>query len=112
MLFRPPVRSDRKGKRPAVESARKANSVAESEEKAADKGKGKAKAAKVTPKALKANTVGDLSDEEKPRKNAYSAELIKQLGFDPTAKDGRTGWDANIQNKVRGTRSCCSTDNG
>ena len=76
------------------------------------KGKGKAEAAKVRPKALKADAVVDVSDEEKPRKNAYSAELIKQLGFDPTAKDGRPGWDANIQNKVRGTGTCCSTDNG
>ena len=43
LLFRPPVRSVGKGKRPAVEAARKAKSAAESEEKAADKGKGKAR---------------------------------------------------------------------
>ena len=39
-------------------------------------------------------------EERKLRKNAYSAELIKQLGFDPTGKDGRPAKDAMVQNKV------------
>ncbi|KAI0674033.1 hypothetical protein C8Q78DRAFT_1067200 [Trametes maxima] len=35
-----------------------------------------------------------------PRKNAYSAQLIKQLGFDPTAKDGRRVKDVGVQGKL------------
>lgn len=42
------------------------------------------------------------SDEagQKPRGNAYSATLIKQLGFDPTAKNGQKVKDDNVQSKV------------
>ncbi|KZT71219.1 hypothetical protein DAEQUDRAFT_707592 [Daedalea quercina L-15889] len=42
------------------------------------------------------------SDEENKRahKNAYSANLIKQLGFDPTAKDGRKTTDSKLQSKL------------
>ncbi|OJT02547.1 DNA replication licensing factor mcm10 [Trametes pubescens] len=42
------------------------------------------------------------SDEEdpKPRGNAYSATLIKQLGFDPTAKNGQKVKDDNVQSKL------------
>lgn len=39
-------------------------------------------------------------DEKKPRKNAYSAHLIRQLGFDPTAKEGKRSADSNLQIKV------------
>ncbi|KAI0763988.1 hypothetical protein BD413DRAFT_198810 [Trametes elegans] len=42
----------------------------------------------------------DNDEDRKPRKNAYSAQLIKQLGFDPTAKDGRQAKDANVQSKL------------
>lgn len=42
------------------------------------------------------------SDEEsRPRGHAYSASLIKQLGFDPTAKNGQKVKDDNVQSKVR-----------
>ncbi|OSD07685.1 hypothetical protein PYCCODRAFT_1401648 [Trametes coccinea BRFM310] len=40
------------------------------------------------------------SDSNKPRKHGYSAQLIKQLGFDPTAKDGRKVKDENVQSKL------------
>lgn len=46
----------------------------------------------------------ESSDDDKtknPRKNAYSAHLIRQLGFDPTAKDGRRPADTTVQSKVR-----------
>lgn len=39
-------------------------------------------------------------DDPKPRGNAYSATLIKQLGFDPTAKNGQKVKDDNVQSKV------------
>ncbi|KAI9068995.1 hypothetical protein FKP32DRAFT_1560581 [Trametes sanguinea] len=41
------------------------------------------------------------SEDHKPsRKHGYSAQLIKQLGFDPTAKDGRKVKDENVQSKL------------
>ncbi|EIW55973.1 uncharacterized protein TRAVEDRAFT_39067 [Trametes versicolor FP-101664 SS1] len=39
-------------------------------------------------------------DDPKPRGNAYSATLIKQLGFDPTAKNGQKVKDDNVQSKL------------
>lgn len=39
-----------------------------------------------------------------PPKHTYSAGLIKQLGFDPTSKDGRRSADPKLQNKVSFTR--------
>ncbi|KAI0711612.1 hypothetical protein C8Q76DRAFT_623679 [Earliella scabrosa] len=54
---------------------------------------GKAKESKLEPTAKQ-------EDDSRMRKNAYSAELIKQLGFDPTAKDGRAPKDAEIQSKL------------
>ncbi|KZT02785.1 uncharacterized protein LAESUDRAFT_738494 [Laetiporus sulphureus 93-53] len=43
------------------------------------------------------------ADEEEPRKKrktAYSAQMIKRLGFDPTAKDGRRAADDEVQSKL------------
>jgi len=50
----------------------------------------------------------DLPDAEtNTTKNSYSAEVIKQLGFDPTAKAGQTrGGDSTMQ-KVS-NRGCCN----
>ncbi|KAI0827195.1 hypothetical protein BC628DRAFT_1371381 [Trametes gibbosa] len=42
----------------------------------------------------------DSDEERKPRKSAYSAALIKQLGFDPTAKDGKKVKDEHVQSKL------------
>ena len=39
-------------------------------------------------------------ETDKPVKNAYSANLIKALGFDPTAKDGHRSKDADVEKKV------------
>ncbi|KAI0718404.1 hypothetical protein C8T65DRAFT_763318 [Cerioporus squamosus] len=63
------------------------------------KGKGKEKTEVVKNGDMSSKSEAD-GDEEQPRKNAYSAELIKQLGFDPTAKDGRAVKDANVQSKM------------
>ena len=43
-----------------------------------------------------------MEDDEvhKPRRNAYSAQLIRQIGFDPTAKEGRKVKDTDVQSKV------------
>ena len=45
-----------------------------------------------------------IEEEEvhRTRRNAYSAQLIRQIGFDPTAKDGRKVKDTDVQSKVRG----------
>ena len=41
-------------------------------------------------------------DEKKPaEKSAYSAQLIRNLGFDPTSRDGRKTTDVQVQRKVR-----------
>ncbi|KAI0746488.1 hypothetical protein C8Q80DRAFT_1219897 [Daedaleopsis nitida] len=73
------------------------------------KAAGKAKSSKAAGKEkarAEADPAGDGEDPEaqqadsKPRKSAYSAQLIKQLGFDPTSKDGRAQKDANIQQKL------------
>ncbi|TFK91893.1 hypothetical protein K466DRAFT_628822 [Polyporus arcularius HHB13444] len=93
---------DREGTKALVsarEFAKRKAEEAKEEEVKKGKGKGKGKA-KAEP-----SKEGDISskserNEEVPRKNAYSAELIKQLGFDPTAKDGRTTKDANVQSKI------------
>lgn len=42
----------------------------------------------------------DDEDEKKLTRNAFSASLVKNLGFDPTAKDGRKVRDAEVQRKV------------
>lgn len=53
-----------------------------------------------TPEASESS--GDESaDGNSSRKNAYSAQLIRNLGFDPTAKEGRKAVDLNVQKKVR-----------
>ncbi|KAI0658922.1 hypothetical protein C8Q70DRAFT_934038 [Cubamyces menziesii] len=44
-------------------------------------------------------------------RNAYSAQLIRQIGFDPTAKDGRKVKDTDVQSKIElgprpGKKSC------
>ncbi|KAI0330123.1 hypothetical protein GY45DRAFT_1324208 [Cubamyces sp. BRFM 1775] len=43
-----------------------------------------------------------IEDDEahKPRRNAYSAQLIRQIGFDPTAKEGRKVKDTDVQSKL------------
>ncbi len=64
------------------------------------KGKSESSASAVSSASEKDTESGE-GDDSRPRKNAYSAELIKQLGFDPTAKDGRTNKDANAKSKVR-----------
>jgi minichromosome maintenance protein 10 len=58
-------------------------------------------------KKSKLKTTEDSDDDCPARetnfgKNAYSAEVIKQLGFDPIAKAGqRRGGDSDMQKKVR-----------
>ena len=63
------------------------------------KGKGKGR-----PDAVSGEESGSEREEEedmkKPHRHSYSASLIKQLGFDPTSKDGRRSADPKLQNKV------------
>lgn len=41
-------------------------------------------------------------EEMKPaEKSAYSAQLIRNLGFDPTSRDGRKNTDVHVQRKAR-----------
>ncbi|KAH9923896.1 uncharacterized protein B0H18DRAFT_1120236 [Fomitopsis serialis] len=80
----------------AREFAKKQTQKVKKEEK--EKPGGKARVAKVSD----TESESEASDEEnrKPHKNAYSAHLIKQLGFDPTAKDGRKTTDPQLQSKL------------
>ena len=41
------------------------------------------------------------SETDRPCKNAYSASLVKALGFDPTARNGRRIKDSDAEKKVR-----------
>ncbi|TFY67206.1 hypothetical protein EVJ58_g1772 [Rhodofomes roseus] len=53
--------------------------------------------------ASDAESGSEASEEEEnqqPLKHVYSAQLIKQLGFDPTAKDGRKTADPKLQSKL------------
>ncbi|KAH8084898.1 hypothetical protein BXZ70DRAFT_565895 [Cristinia sonorae] len=43
------------------------------------------------------------------RKSAYSAQLIRNLGFDPTCKDGRKVADPNVQKKLEALAASHST---
>ena len=75
----------------------------------AGKSKGKEKAKEDSGKTTRRDeNLGDHSSDEefkKPVKNAYSATLVRNLGFDPTAKDGRKVKDAEVQKKVWGISS-------
>ena len=65
-----------------------------------DKGKGK----EVSKKRKRNENDSDSSDAEGEKelvKNAYSATLVRNLGFDPTAKEGRKVKDSEVQRKVR-----------
>ena len=65
--------------------------------------KGKSKEENVTQKRRSnENLSDDASDEdtEKQPKKAYSTKLVRSIGFDPTAKDGRRVKDSDIQKKV------------
>ncbi|KAI0790960.1 hypothetical protein C8Q75DRAFT_758703 [Abortiporus biennis] len=42
----------------------------------------------------------DEEEESKPKRNAFSAQLIRNLGFDPTAKDSRRPKDSEVQKKL------------
>jgi minichromosome maintenance protein 10 len=43
---------------------------------------------------------GSEEEAKKPGKNAYNANLVRSIGFDPTAKDGRKARDSDVQKKV------------
>ncbi|KAH9896607.1 hypothetical protein C8Q73DRAFT_686215 [Cubamyces lactineus] len=51
-------------------------------------------------KAEKAESKHTEEEMDKPRRNAYSAQLIRQIGFDPTAKEGRKVKDTDVQSKL------------
>ena len=98
---------DKEGAR-ALASAREFAKRKERPEKGgpkSSKGKDKARDDVGSMEQLQAHT--DDAGEHKARKNVYSAELIKQLGFDPTSKDGKPSKDANVLNKVRSSLFCC-----
>lgn len=42
----------------------------------------------------------ETSEDKQPHRKAYSAQMIKQLGFDPAAKDGKSVKDAEVQSRV------------
>ncbi|KAI0363154.1 hypothetical protein BV20DRAFT_1126452 [Pilatotrama ljubarskyi] len=71
-----------------------------SERKAEESKDGKRKQKAEAGEKRKREDVLDGEEERKPRKNAYSAQLIKQLGFDPTAKDGRKVKDDAVKSKL------------
>jgi minichromosome maintenance protein 10 len=76
-----------------------------------DKGKGKDKGKEKASTKARSETLNDLSSDsdsdftvEQPttagaQKNAYSAQIIKQLGFDPTMKPGQKRADDSVVKK-------------
>ncbi|KAL6299390.1 hypothetical protein BKA93DRAFT_829955 [Sparassis latifolia] len=105
------LKKDKKGSK-ALFTAREYSKQMQS----ADKAKGKERESEKPSKKPKAKHLDDVDSSEfesdigdestkpdaakKPRKNAYSAQLIRNLGFDPTVKDGRKSVDSNVQSKL------------
>ena len=75
-------------------------------QRAEGKGKGAVK------KRKRDENESDFSDDDadsskRVAKNAFSASLVKNLGFDPTAKDGKKIQDTEVQRKVSSSLSIC-----
>ncbi|PCH37100.1 hypothetical protein WOLCODRAFT_83678 [Wolfiporia cocos MD-104 SS10] len=87
------LENDRKGSK-ALVAAREFGRVKEG------RGKEKQKAGKEKEGAKENESDEGETETKKPRKSAYSAELIKQLGFDPTGSDGKRAADPKLQSKV------------
>ncbi|KAI1798437.1 hypothetical protein LXA43DRAFT_875943 [Ganoderma leucocontextum] len=83
-----------KASTPAPESSKRRAEEIKSE----GKGKGKAKEGGTKAKSRPDDT--ETSEDKQPHRKAYSAQLIKQLGFDPAAKDGKTVKDAEVQSRL------------
>ncbi|KAJ7452095.1 hypothetical protein B0H11DRAFT_1876737 [Mycena galericulata] len=83
---------DTEGMKPVMK-AREVGLAAKAEQEALDKGQGKDKKKKKKKASGDATSVnptqGGASSRGAPTKNAYSAEVMKQLGFDPTLKAGQ-----------------------
>ncbi|KAI0634931.1 hypothetical protein C8Q77DRAFT_1104805 [Trametes polyzona] len=89
---------DKEGTKALVTARAFSKRKAEEAERARDGSTKKQKVAEGKEKQRSSSESGD--EDRRPRKNAYSAQLIKQLGFDPTAKDGRKVKDTNVQSKL------------
>lgn len=93
------LRRDREGTR-AVKAARDFGKKLESKSKN-EKASSIQQDSKGKERARAHHSDSDEEDEEeKSSKNAYSATLIKSIGFDPTGKDGRRTKDVDIERKV------------
>ena len=103
-------RGDKEGMRAVVKAREvaKALNKTNGEAPSRDVGKGKnQKEATGNAEAHKSHSGSDLEVEDPPnvqvstQKNAYNAEVIKQLGFDPTVRPGQTRInDSAVQKKV------------
>ncbi|KAH9855590.1 hypothetical protein C2E23DRAFT_874672 [Lenzites betulinus] len=94
------LKRDKEGTR-ALASAREfSKRKAEEEEAISGKGKKQRKDKQKPKPAREREDDSDSDGEHKPRRNAYSATLIKQLGFDPTSKDGKKVKDDQVQSKL------------
>ncbi|KAI6037943.1 hypothetical protein EDC04DRAFT_2570506 [Pisolithus marmoratus] len=65
-----------------------------------DKGKGKQKAARDLPSAENEANTSLAEASSSSAQQAYSANIIKQLGFDPAAKGGKRADDPSLQKKI------------
>ena len=84
----------------AREHGRKMNSAGDGGEGGSGKGGKGANERKAKERQLSNSDQNSDSETDRPVKNAYSANLIKALGFDPTAKDGHRVKDADVEKKV------------
>lgn len=83
----------------------KDESAADKTKKGATKQNGKSKSKVVEKKRIEdaGDDPSDEDDDDEPKKtkSTYSVSLVRQLGFDPSAKDGKRVPNLAIQSKVR-----------
>ena len=88
----------------ALSAARAFSKRRADEVKQEGKGKAKEKAKEsgnaAATKSRPHSNMKQTGEDHEPRKSAYSAGLIRQLGFDPAAKDGKAVKHAGAQSKV------------
>lgn len=87
----------------AKKQARKVKAEVKAEKRGKDTVKGKGKGRPDAESGPESESERE-EDSKNPHKHTYSAGLIKQLGFDPTSKDGRKSADPKLQSKVGFTR--------
>lgn len=86
------------------EDSRKGKAVAETKKTASSsKSKGKRKQVDLTDSDSSSGSSSEDDENRAPKEQAksYSAQLIRNLGFDPTGREGKKVKDTDVQKKVK-----------